>query len=152
MIKVVVQSDDFDSSIETHALSASSKGIGGIVSFTGFVRNINQDDPVSSLFLEHYPGMTEQQIKEIITEAIKRWEVVAATVIHRIGELYPGDQIVFVAVASPHRGDAFAASEYIIDFLKTKATFWKREKVGTASRWLDSRQSDFDAAARWDIK
>lgn len=151
MIKVIVQAEDFDSGSENRKLASSSKSIGGIVSFTGFVRNSNQNDSVSSLFLEHYPGMTEQQIKGIIEEAVDRWEVVGATVIHRVGELFPGEQIVFVAVASPHRGDAFAASEYIIDFLKTKATFWKREKIEAGSRWLDCRQSDFDAAARWDV-
>jgi molybdopterin synthase catalytic subunit len=146
-IKVAVQTEDFDVSQETKRLSLT--GTGGINTFLGIVRHQNDDSEVRCLRLEHYPGMTESQIGAIIEEAERRWEVLAATVIHRIGDLYPGDQIVFVGVASPHRGDAFDACEFIIDYLKTRATFWKKEILPDTERWLTTRQSDVDTAKAW---
>jgi len=146
-IKVMVQTEDFDVSQETKRLSL--KGAGGINIFVGVVRDQNDNNEVRCLRLEHYPGMTESQIGSIIDEAERRWEVLAATVIHRIGDLYPGDQIVFVGVASPHRGDAFDACEFIIDYLKTRATFWKKEILPNTERWLTTRQSDVDTANVW---
>ena len=148
MHRVLVEEADFDVASECKRLSDLSKQIGGLVTFTGYVRNENNS--VSSLFLEHYPGMTEKQITQIIEEAAAKWDVIGATVVHRVGELAPGEQIVFVAVASQHRGDAFSASEYIIDFLKTRATFWKRETIASGQRWVESRQSDQDALSKWE--
>ena len=152
MIRVKIQQEDFDLNAETRSLADASSAVGGVNTFLGIVRDVNDNDDVSSLFLEHYPGMTEKQIKVIIKEACDRWDVIAATVIHRIGELHPGDQIVYVGVASSHRGDAFDACEYIIDYLKTRATFWKKEKTTDGERWLETRQSDFDAAQLWNKK
>ena len=126
MIQVKIQEEDFDLQAETQSLAETSHAVGGINTFIGVVRDVNDDDQVSSLFLEHYPGMTEKQVTVIIEEACHRWEVIAATVIHRIGELHPGDQIVYVGVASGHRADAFDACEYIIDYLKTRATWLDR--------------------------
>lgn len=152
VIRVKIQHEDFDLQAETRSLAGTSSAVGGVNTFIGVVRDINDNDNVSSLFLEHYPGMTEKQIKVIMAEACDRWDVIAATVIHRIGELHPGDQIVYVGVASSHRGDAFDACEYIIDYLKTRATFWKKEKTTDGERWLETRQSDFDAAQLWNEK
>ncbi|HIG43535.1 MAG: molybdopterin synthase catalytic subunit MoaE [bacterium] len=152
VIRVKIQREDFDLQAETRSLAGISSAVGGVNTFIGVVRDINDNDNVSSLFLEHYPGMTEKQIKVIVAEACDRWDVIAATVIHRIGELHPGDQIVYVGVASSHRGDAFDACEYIIDYLKTRATFWKKEKTTDGERWLETRQSDFDAAQLWNDK
>ncbi|HJL61511.1 MAG TPA: molybdopterin synthase catalytic subunit MoaE [Pseudomonadales bacterium] len=149
MFRIIVQETDFDVSTETRALAEASKGIGGINTFVGLVRDINDASDVSSLFLEHYPGMTEKQIETILQEAASRWDVQSATVIHRVGELCPGEQIVFVGVASAHRGDAFDACEYIIDYLKTRATFWKKEKSEEGTRWLETRQSDIESADAW---
>ena len=149
MIRIIVQSEDFDVGYETTLLAAESTRVGGINTFTGLVRDLNENDDVSSLFLEHYPGMTEKQIEKIIEEAADRWQVIAATVIHRVGELCPGAQIVFVGVASEHRGDAFDACEYIIDYLKTRATFWKKETTGEGQKWLETRESDVDTAKKW---
>ncbi|MCB1646843.1 MAG: molybdopterin synthase catalytic subunit MoaE, partial [Pseudomonadales bacterium] len=136
---------------ELTALRRISAEIGAITSFTGLVRDINDDDAVSSLFLEHYPGMTEKQIGLIVAEASQRWQVIGATVIHRVGLLTPGDEIVFVAVASRHRGDAFDAAEFIMDYLKTRATFWKKEQTQEGDRWLTTRESDVEAAAEWQL-
>lgn len=147
-LKISVQTEDFDSGAESRALAVA--GTGGVNSFLGVVRNQNDDADVKCLHLEHYPGMTEKQIQEILEQAVAKWHVLAATVIHRVGDLYPGDQIVFVGVASPHRGDAFDACEFIIDFLKTRATFWKKELTPDDDRWLVTRQSDKDAADAWD--
>ena len=149
MIKVVVQADDFDPGAEIRSLARQSRRVGGINTFVGLVRDFNENDDVRALYLEHYPGMTEKQIEDIAGEAASRWDVQAATVIHRVGELLPGDQIVFVGVASAHRGDAFDACEYIIDFLKTRATFWKKERRHHGDLWLETRQSDIDTAERW---
>ena len=147
--RIVVQEQDFDVGREIEAVTAASKKIGGVVSFTGSVRDLNEDADVSGLFLEHYPGMTEKQIDTIINEAAALWQLMAVTVIHRVGQLNPGDQIVFVCVGGAHRGEAFDACEYIIDFLKTRATFWKKETTTMGDRWLTTRQSDKDTVDNW---
>ena len=144
-----VQAQVFDPGAEIHQLGVVSRQVGAVTSFIGLVRDINEQAGVSGLYLEHYPGMTEKQIALIIHEAAQRWQVLAATVIHRVGALVPADPIVFVGVASQHRGDAFHACEYIIDFLKTRATFWKKEQTQTGDRWLTTRDSDVDTAAQW---
>ncbi|MBV1876101.1 MAG: molybdopterin synthase catalytic subunit MoaE [Pseudomonadales bacterium] len=148
-MRVIVQKDDFDVGIEAKILSQQSVRIGGMCTFVGLVRDLNEDDDITGLYLEHYPGMTEKQIHEIIMEASGRWQVITATVIHRVGQLTPGEQIVYVGVASEHRADAFDACEYIIDYLKTRATFWKKETTTLGDRWLETRQSDIDTAGAW---
>ncbi len=148
--RILVQEEPFDVGEEIGSITRSSTQVGGVATFLGVVRDINDDDTVSGLYLEHYPGMTEQQLAAIIETAAERWQVLAATVIHRVGELAPNDEIVFVGVGSEHRGDAFAACEFIMDYLKTQATFWKKEKTTEGSRWLAERDSDVEAAARWD--
>lgn len=122
---------------------------GAVVTFTGKVRNHNLGDSVAALTLEHYPGMTEKALTEIVADARQRWALQQVTVIHRVGELFPGDEIVFVGVSSAHRGSAFAASEFIMDYLKTRAPFWKREATAQGDRWVDARDSDHQAAERW---
>ena len=146
---VLVTVSDFDVAEEIAALRGASLDIGAIVTFSGLVRDNNLNDGVEGLFLEHYPGMTEQSILAILAEAAGRWELIASRVVHRIGALRPGDQIVFVGACSPHRADAFEAADFIMDYLKTRAPFWKKERTAAGDRWLDSRQSDFDAASRW---
>ncbi len=146
---VLVAEADFDHSIEIDRLRATSRGIGAIVTFTGLVRDNNLDDGVEGLFLEHYPGMTERSILAILDEAADRWSVIASRVIHRIGLLVPGDQIVFVGTCSPHRADAFEAADFIMDYLKTRAPFWKKEQTADGDRWLTTRESDVEAASRW---
>jgi molybdopterin synthase catalytic subunit len=126
--------------------------IGGIASFVGVVRDVNDGDCVSEMALEHYPGMTEKSIGEIVQQARGRWNVIDALVIHRVGVLKPSDQIVLVIVASSHRGDAFAACEFIMDYLKTRAPFWKKEQTPEGARWVDARTSDDVAAERWRLK
>ena len=140
-MKVAVQREDFDLSREVRAISGES-GVGAVASFVGLVREV----PMS---LEHYPGMTERAIAAIVEEARGRWSVLDCTVIHRYGDLEPGDQIVLVAVASAHRGDAFAACEFIMDYLKTRATFWKKEHRAEGASWVEARASDDQAAERW---
>jgi len=150
MIKrVKVQAGDFDVNEETAFLSAVSNEVGGINTFIGNVRDINEGDSVTSLHLEHYPGMTEKQIHSIIDRSAARWSVLSAVVIHRVGDLHPGEKIVFVGIASRHRGDAFRACEYVIDSLKTEATFWKKEVAEGESRWLTTRQTDLEARDKW---
>ncbi len=148
-VRISVQENAFDSGEEINTLRESSCDVGGISIFIGVVRDINDDDNVSGLYLEHYPGMTEKQIRSIVDEAVTRWDVKAATVIHRVGQLHPSDEIVFVGVASGHRGEAFDACEFIIDFLKTKATFWKKETTEDGDRWLTTRGSDILTADAW---
>lgn len=152
MPTIRVQTDDFDVSVESARLRAGNARIGAIASFVGLVRDVNDGDGVNTLTLEHYPGMTEKALDKIVTEATSRWEVLDATVIHRVGELKPLDQIVLVIVASGHRGDAFRACEFIMDYLKTEAPFWKKERTADGERWVDSRESDAHAAARWQKK
>lgn len=122
---------------------------GAVVTFTGKVRNHNLGDSVKALTLEHYPGMTEKSLAEIVELARERWPLGRVTVIHRIGEMWPGEEIVFVGVTSAHRGSAFAAGEFIMDYLKTRAPFWKREATPEGERWVESRDSDKQAASRW---
>jgi molybdopterin synthase catalytic subunit len=140
-MKVSVQRDDFDLSLEVKNLS-KDKSVGAVASFVGLVRDV-------PMTLEHYAGMTEREITKIVEEAGMRWKVMDATVIHRYGELQPTDQIVLVAVASAHRGDAFAACEFIMDYLKTRAPFWKKEHRADGACWVDARSTDDAAAARW---
>ena len=148
-IAVRVQEQDFDLSAEVAALRQGNPRIGAIATFTGVVRDLNDGDSVSRMTLEHYPGMTEKSITAIIHEAQARWQVMDALVIHRIGTLMPLDQIVLVVVTSAHRGDAFAACEFIMDYLKTRAPFWKKEQTGQGARWVDARATDDTAAERW---
>ncbi|WP_275553986.1 molybdopterin synthase catalytic subunit MoaE [Mixta sp. Marseille-Q2659] len=123
---------------------------GAVVTFTGKVRNHNLGDNVSALTLEHYPGMTEKALAEIVEEARQRWPLQRISVIHRVGELFPGDEIVFVGVSAAHRGAAFESAEFIMDYLKTRAPFWKREATPEGDRWVEARDSDQQAAGRWD--
>lgn len=146
---VRVQTEDFDVSAEIAALRRGNPKVGAVASFVGVVRDLNEGDAVSGMFLEHYPGMTEAALENIIAEAHARWDFFDCTIIHRVGQLAPLDQIVLVAVASAHRGEAFNACHFIMDFLKTKAPFWKRETTPAGERWVDARASDDAAAARW---
>ena len=148
-MKVSVQTEDFDLGAECTAITRGRSDIGALASFVGLVRDSNDGAGISRMTLEHYPGMTEQSLAEIVEQARGRWDVMDATVIHRIGELKLGDNIVLVAVASAHRGDAFAACEFIMDYLKTRAPFWKKEKTPEGERWVDARESDDESAARW---
>lgn len=147
---VRVQHEDFDLSAEVARLRESRPNVGAVVAFVGTVRDINQGDTVSTLELEHYPGMTEKALHEIREEAHRRWRLENSLIIHRVGPLRPMDQIVLVAVASRHRGDAFEAAEFIMDYLKTRAPFWKKEQTPQGSRWVDARETDQQAAQRWE--
>ncbi|MCE1182890.1 MAG: molybdopterin synthase catalytic subunit MoaE [Rhodocyclales bacterium] len=144
-----VQEADFDLGAELAALRAGDSRIGALASFLGLVRDMNDGSQVSEMTLEHYPGMTEKALEEIVVEAKGRWDIYDALVIHRVGPLKPCDQIVLVAVTSAHRGEAFAACEFIMDYLKTRAPFWKREATPQGARWVDARETDDSAAARW---
>jgi molybdopterin synthase catalytic subunit len=147
---VLVQHEDFDVSSELALLRQDNNQVGAIASFVGLVRDINDGLGVSRLELEHYPGMTERSIEKIVSQAAERWALLGATVIHRIGRLSPADQIVLVAVSSLHRGESFAACEFIMDYLKTQAPFWKKELTSSGERWVDARTSDHSAARRWE--
>ncbi|MEI7427287.1 MAG: molybdenum cofactor biosynthesis protein MoaE, partial [Betaproteobacteria bacterium] len=138
-MKISIQQEDFDVSTELQLLRKDLPGIGGINVFVGTVRDTHQGDEVQSMELEHYPGMTEKALQEIVEQAKTRWDVLNATIIHRVGKLHPSDQIVLVAVASTHRGDAYAACEFMMDYLKTSAPFWKKEYTPEGSRWVDAR-------------
>ena len=146
---VRIQTQDFDAGAEMTALRAARADVGAVASFIGVVRDNNEGASVGAMMLEHYPGMTEKSIQAIIDEAKSRWKIFDALVIHRVGELKPRDQIVLVAVTGSHRGDAFAACEFIMDYLKTRAPFWKKEQTPDGARWVDARVSDDAAAARW---
>jgi molybdopterin synthase catalytic subunit len=148
-MSVRIQVQDFDIGAEIAAMRKTNPKIGAVASFVGVVRDMNEGAAVAGMFLEHYPGMTEAALKDIITEAHTRWDFFDALIIHRVGELAPLDQIVFVAVTSAHRGEAFDACHFIMDFLKTNAPFWKRETTPAGERWVDARVSDDTAAARW---
>ncbi|OFZ90679.1 MAG: molybdenum cofactor biosynthesis protein MoaE [Betaproteobacteria bacterium RBG_16_66_20] len=141
-MKISVQMDDFDVGFEIKSISKNNS-IGAVASFVGLVRDV-------AMTLEHYPGMTERAIGKIVEEAKTRWQVTDCTVIHRYGALEPNDQIVLVAVASGHRGDAFAACEFIMDYLKTRAPFWKKEQTAAGTRWVEAKTSDDRAADRWE--
>jgi molybdopterin synthase catalytic subunit len=146
---VRIQAEDFDLGAEILNLRQGNTGIGAVASFVGLVRDLNHGDTVTEMTLEHYPGMTEKALTAIVKEAKQRWNIIDALVIHRIGPLRPTDQIVLVAVSSAHRGDAFAACEFIMDYLKTRAPFWKKEQTETGAHWVDARESDETAAQRW---
>jgi molybdopterin synthase catalytic subunit len=149
-VLVSVQTEDFDVSSELAAMRAGDAAIGAVVNFVGLVRDRNDGAAVAALTLEHYPGMTERALEKIVVEAGKRWSLNAVRVIHRVGTLQVEDQIVLVATASPHRGDAFEACAFIMDYLKTRAPFWKREDTPGGARWVEAKDADDDAAARWD--
>jgi molybdopterin synthase catalytic subunit len=149
---VRIQTADFDVSAEIAALRKGNPRIGAVASFVGIVRDVNDGGTVAEMTLEHYPGMTEKAIDEIIVQAKGRWKVLDALVIHRVGILKPTDQIVLVIVTSGHRGDAFAACEFIMDYLKTRAPFWKKEQTGQGARWVEARATDDVAAERWRLK
>ena len=149
MMRIKIQEKDFSLEQEINLLRSDRTDIGAIASFTGLVRDLNEGDEVSLLTLEHYPGMTENQLEQIASEADSRWPLQAISIIHRVGTLAPGDQIVLVITASPHRGAAYEANEFIMDYLKTRATFWKKETLENRSRWVESRGSDDAALMRW---
>jgi len=149
---VRIQTADFDVSAEITALRRGNPKVGAVASFIGVVRDVNEGDAVAGMTLEHYPGMTENAIEEIIAQARSRWNVLNVLVIHRVGQLKPMDQIVLVVVAGEHRGEAFAACEFIMDYLKTRAPFWKKEQTGQEARWVEARQTDDIAAERWRLK
>ena len=146
---VRVQEADFDIGAELAALRAGDARVGALASFLGLVRDINDGTSVSEMTLEHYPGMTEKALEAIVAEAKGRWDLYDVLVIHRVGPLRPCDQIVLVGVTSAHRGEAFAACEFVMDYLKTRAPFWKREATPQGAHWVDARETDDSAAARW---
>jgi molybdopterin synthase catalytic subunit len=148
-ISVCVQESDFDVARLQSSLLTDACEEGAIAAFTGYVRRDNENRQVDSLELEHYPGMTEASIRDIMQQAVGRWPLLAAGVVHRVGKLYPGDQIVWVGVASRHREAAFSACEFIMDYLKTRAPFWKKEQGGGNEQWVSARQVDSARAARW---
>ena len=147
-MRVVVQEQPFDSGAETTAVAAGHKEMGAIVTFTGIVRDL-PDDPLQAMEIEHYPGMTEAALTEIAQTAIDRWTLGDALVIHRYGRLVPGEMIMMVATASKHRKDAFEAAEYLMDYLKSRAPFWKREITDIGESWVASKAEDEDALTRW---
>lgn len=148
-MKILVQEADFDPGAEIAALHEGQPRVGAVASFVGLVRDLNEGGSVTALTLEHYPAMTEKSLREIVEQAMGRWQLFDVTVIHRVGRLMPLDRIVFVGVASMHRGDAFAACEFIMDYLKTRAPFWKKEGRPEGDRWVEARSSDDAAADRW---
>jgi molybdopterin synthase catalytic subunit len=147
--EVRVQQEDFDLGAEVARLRAGDPRIGAVVTFVGTVRDLNEGAKVAELELEHYPGMTERALQDIVEQARARWPLYGALVVHRIGPMLPMEQIVLVAVSSAHRGEAFAACEFIMDYLKTEAPFWKREQTPDGARWVDARVSDDAAKAKW---
>ena len=150
--RVTIQTTDFDLGAEVAALRAGDPAIGAVASFIGTVRDRNDGTGVSAMELEHYPGMTERAIEAMIDAAMQRFGIRAARVIHRVGALQPLDQIMMVAVTSAHRGQAFQACEFLMDYLKTQAPFWKKEQTPEGARWVDARSSDDAAIARWGIQ
>ena len=152
MDRVSIQSADFDVSHEIAALRRADNGVGAVCSFVGTVRDGNAGETVLSMELEHYPGMTEKAIEAMIDEAHRRFDILGARVIHRVGLLQPGDQIVLVAVTARHRGQSFQACEFLMDYLKTQAPFWKKERTPAGEQWVDARVSDDEALARWGIR
>ena len=150
MFNILVQTHDFVLGAEVHAMRLNNNPkIGAIVSFVGLARDINDGIAVSNLTLEHYPAMTQKALASIVDQASARWDVIDATVIHRVGTLKPTDQIVLVVIASGHRSDAFQACEFIMDFLKTRAPFWKKETTARGERWVEAKKSDEVASSRW---
>ncbi len=146
---VRVQTGDFDISAEIAAMRRGNPKVGAVASFIGVVRDLNEGDHVAEMTLEHYPGMTEKALEKMVAEARSRWDIYDALVIHRVGTLKPGDQIVLVVVTGSHRGKAFQACEFLMDYLKTRAPFWKKERTPAGARWVEARESDDAAADRW---
>lgn len=150
--RVAIQTADFDLGAEVAALRAGDGGVGAVCAFVGTVRERSEGSAVGLMELEHYPGMTEQAIEAMIDEAHRRFDIRAARVVHRVGPLAPQEQIVLVAVTSAHRGEAFSACEFLMDYLKTQAPFWKKEHTPEGARWVDARVADDEALARWGIR
>jgi molybdopterin synthase catalytic subunit len=148
-VPVRIQTEDFDAGAEIAALRRGNPAIGAIASFIGLVRDANEGEPVTEMTLEHYPGMTERALAKIVEDAKSRWNIIDVLVVHRVGTLHPCDQIVLVIVSGAHRGEAFAACEFVMDYLKTQAPFWKKEQTPAGGRWVDARASDDTAAERW---
>jgi molybdopterin synthase catalytic subunit len=148
-VPVRVQHEDFDAGAEIAGLRAGNPKVGAVACFVGVARDVNDGASVTTLSLEHYPGMTERALEAICAQARARWDVIDILVVHRIGELRPTDQIVLVVVTSAHRGEAFAACEFLMDYLKTEAPFWKKEASAAGTRWVDARESDDAARERW---
>lgn len=148
-MSVRVQHEDFDAGAEIARLRANNPKIGAVASFIGVVRDLNEGTAVGSITLEHYPGMTEKSLEAIAEQAKTRWNLSDVLIVHRIGTLAPTDQIVLVVTTSAHRGDAFAACQFVMDYLKTEAPFWKREVTGDGARWVDARETDALARERW---
>ncbi|AMB84444.1 molybdenum cofactor biosynthesis protein MoaE [Pseudomonas agarici] len=144
-----VQTEAFDPGLEVNALHAANLGIGAVVSFVGYVRDFNDGREVAQMFLEHYPGMTERALNKIVVQAQERWPLLGLEVVHRVGSLEPGEPIVFVGVTSAHRQAAFDACNFVMDYLKTQAPFWKKETTADGPRWVEGRASDQTAAGRW---
>ena len=148
-VTIRIEQADFSIQQEIDSLCRQSANIGAVATFSGLVRDTQDGQVIKALFLEHYPGMTEKSLQKILQEAQQRWPLGAVTVIHRIGELKPGDQIVFVGVTSSHRAAAFAACEFIMDYLKTRAPFWKKCLLGQSEHWVEAKDSDHKASERW---
>ncbi len=148
-LHINVQTDDFDMATEYRAITQDNVKDGAVVTFTGLVRDFNQGSTVEGLYLEHYPGMTEKMLTDICHQAKETWQIGRVRVIHRVGALALGEQIVFVGVSGRHRGESFQAAEFIMDFLKTKAPFWKKEQATEGERWVEARDSDQEKAAQW---
>ncbi len=148
-MSISIQTADFDFAAEMRDLRVASKQAGALVSFVGLVRDLSQGDKIENVTLEHYPGMSEKALTKIVTEAGQRWHLLGVRVIHRVGTLGPNEQIVLVATAAAHRAEAFAACEFIIDYLKTAAPFWKKEQTAQGTRWLETKDSDVQRSARW---
>lgn len=146
---VRVQREDFDAGAEIARLRAGNPKVGAVASFIGVARDVNDGDAVAAMTLEHYPGMTERALEDICAQARARFDLIDVLIVHRVGELQPGDQIVLVAVTGSHRGEAFAACEFVIDYLKTEAPFWKKERTAAGERWVEARESDDERRARW---
>jgi molybdopterin synthase catalytic subunit len=150
-VEVRVQQEDFDLGAEVARLRAGDPRIGAVVSFVGTVRDLNEGARVAELELEHYPGMTERSLEDIVAQARGRWPLFGALVVHRVGPMQPMEQIVLVACSAAHRGEAFAACEFIMDYLKTEAPFWKKEQTPEGARWVDARVGDDAARAKWAV-
>ncbi|MBY0573391.1 MAG: molybdenum cofactor biosynthesis protein MoaE [Undibacterium sp.] len=151
LVLILVQTEDFDLTTEVAKLRANNAAIGAVVVFVGLVRDFNEDSQVQAMELEHYPGMTEQSLQDIAQQAQTRWSLEDVLIIHRVGVLQPLDQIVLVVAASANRGPAFAACEFMMDYLKTLAPFWKKENTPNGAHWVDARESDASAASKWRV-
>ena len=152
MATIRLQQEDFDAAAETAALTRGRTDIGALVTFTGICRGGDGGERIAAMTLEHYPGMAEAEIARHVAEAEQRWPLIGVTVIHRYGRLVPGDNIVLVVTAAKHRGDAFAAAEFLMDYLKTRAPFWKQEERASATAWVAATETDHAAAGRWAAK